>query len=80
MNASELNRISRRLICDELVRIAAVNFACYFPYSDLEGAETKMIVYLGEMIGEVASAIEVKSVTHEKAEESLFAVCRLVPL
>jgi hypothetical protein len=57
-----------------------VGFACCFPYSNLEGAETKMIVRFTEMVGQVASVVGIKSIAHEKAEEGLFAACRFVPL
>lgn len=57
-----------------------MSFACCLPCPDLEGAETKMVVCLGEVVREVTPAVEIKSVAHEEAEEGLFAACRLVPL
>lgn len=80
MDAPELGGISRRRVCDELVRFTAVSFTCCFPCSDLEGAENKMVVCLGEVVGKLAPTVKIKSVAHENAEEGLFAACRLVPL
>lgn len=39
-----------------------------------------MVVRLGEVVGEVAPTVQIKSVAHEDAEESFFAACRLIPL
>lgn len=80
MSAVDLNGISRNRVCDELVRFADMSFACCFPYSDLEGAETKMVVCLGEAVGKVTSAVQIKSIAHEKAEGGFFTASRLVPL
>ena len=62
------------------LRVAAVHLARRFPYSDIERAETKMVVCLGEVVGEMTSAIEIKSVAHQEAKECFFAPCGLVPL
>ena len=39
-----------------------------------------MVVCLGEVVGKMVPAVEIKSVAHEEAEEGLFAACRLAPL
>ena len=80
MSAPAMNGISGSRVCDELVEFAAVSFTCCFPCCDLERAETKMVVCIGEVVGEVTPAIGIKSVAHEEGEEGLFAACRLVPL
>lgn len=57
-----------------------MHLACCFPYSNLERAETKMVICLGEVVGEVTPAVEIKSVAHQEAEEGFLAPCGLVPL
>lgn len=39
-----------------------------------------MVVCLGEVVGEMLLAVEIKSVAHDEAEGGFFATCRLVPL
>lgn len=57
-----------------------MSFACCFPRSDLKGAETKVVVCHGKVVGKVSPTVETKSVAYEEAEGCLFATCRLVSL
>ena len=75
----QLTRAAGRSICYEYVRVAAVHLAGCFPYSNLKGAETKVVISFGEMGGELTPAIEIKSIAHQKTEEGFSTPCRLVP-
>ena len=75
----QLTRAAGRSICYEYVCVAAVHLAGCFPYSNLKGAETKVVISLGEMAGELTPATEIQTVAHQNAEEGFPTPCRLVP-